>query len=376
MPYEHDYSFLRHFTNGFWVYIVNDKYTVLVSIGGSKMQTRRIGNLQVSPIGMGCMGFSHGYGPVPDEQDSIASIRAAYEHGCTLFDTAESYGEEMFYPGHNEQLVGKALKPFRDKISLATKFHISDDEADTGRDLSQTIHGHIEHSLKNLDTDHVDIYYLHRVNEKVPLDDVVAVMGSLIDEGLIREWGLSQVSADTLAGIHADHPLAAVQNIYSMVERDAEEDVIPYCLDHDMALVAFSPTSSGLLAGSLTIDSRYEGDDVRRFVPQLSPENFAANQPLLDLLHQVAGRKGATVAQISLAWMLRKYPNVVPIPGSRKLSHILENLDSWQVTFTDDEFSKLDQAIGNLPVHGHRGQVETQQHSFGDNWASKAGTRK
>lgn len=335
------------------------------------MKTRKIGRLDVSPVGMGCMGFSHGYGQVPSEEYSIDAIRKAYDFGCNFFDTAESYGKEMFYPGHNEQLVGKAVEPFREKIVLATKFHLDEHEITDEVDLYAAIRKHLEASLQNLRTDYVDLYYLHRVNELIPLEDIAEVMGQLINEGLIKEWGLSQVSVEQLANAHEVTPVAAVQNLYSMVERDVEKDIFPYCLANGITVVPFSPIASGLLSGKVTTETKFEGDDVRKFVPQLSKENLTANQPIIDLITQFASAKGATNAQISLAWMLHKYPNVVPIPGSKNQERIIENLSAWNVELTDEEFNALETALDKLPVHGHRGHVESQQKSFGSQWRKK-----
>lgn len=297
------------------------------------MKTRFLRDIEVSPIGMGCMGFSHGYGKVPEESYSIDAIRAAHDFGCTFFDTAEGYGREQFYPGHNEQLVGKAIKDFRKDIILATKLHVSPAELESGTTLYDAVKKHIQHSMENLQTDYIDLYYLHRVNENVPVEDVADAMGKLIKEGLIRGWGLSQVSKDTL---------------------DAANRV--------------TPVASGFLSGKVTTETQFGEDDVRKWVPQLSKENITANQPILDILAKYAKEKNATNAQISLAWMLHKYPNVVPIPGSKNRERILENLGGWNVTLTDDEFTALEAALEACTVHGHRGTVEYEGKSFSRNW--------
>lgn len=307
------------------------------------MKQRTIGPLSVSEIGVGCMGFSHGYGKVPAAEESINAMRKAYETGCTFFDTAEVYGDVLYWPGHNEELVGRALKPFRQDVALATKLHLGPAELADGTTVEAAVRRHLEASMKRLDTDYVDLYYLHRINEQVPFEDVAAAMGKLIAEGKIRAWGMSQVDVDTLAAAHAVTLVAALQNIYSMVERDSEKSVIPFCLTHNIALVAFSPIASGLLSGKITTQTEFEAvDDVRKFVPQLTKENIAGNQPLLDVVSDFAQRKHATMAQISLAWMLKQYPNVVPIPGSKRLDA--------------------------CTVYGNRGCVETEQTSFGNNW--------
>ncbi len=336
------------------------------------MQKRKLGNLEVSAIGVGCMGFSHGYGKVPEADYSINAMRKAFEAGCNFFDTAEVYGDVVFYPGHNEELVGKALGSVRKDVVLATKLHLRPDEVTASPSVYDAVKAHLVASLKRLATDYVDLYYLHRINEEVSFEDVAAAMGRLIEEGLIRGWGLSQVDVDTLAKAHAVTPVSAVQNIYSMVERGCEAEVIPYCVSHNIGFVPFSPIASGFLSGKVTVDTKFEEvDDVRKFVPQLKKENIAANQPILDVLADFSKRKNATNAQISLAWMLHKYPNVVPIPGSKNLERILENLGAANVSLTDDEFTQLETALNACTVHGHRGFVETEQHTFGNNWKKK-----
>lgn len=333
------------------------------------MKKRMIGNLEVSEIGMGCMGFSHGYGQIPEESYSIEAIRKAYEAGCTFFDTAEVYGDVLYYPGHNEQLVGKAVEGFRKDIVLATKFHLHPEELADGTSMYDAIRCHLEKSLKNLRTDYIDLYYLHRINTEVPFEDVAEAMERLIQEGIIRAWGLSQVGVDTLAKAHAITPVAAVQNLYSLVERDCEKEIFPYCLQHNIGVVPFSPIASGFLSGKINADTQFEAvDDVRKFVPQLKRENIIANKPILDIVTGYAEKKHATNAQISLAWMLHKYPNVVPIPGSKNQERILENLGAADVELTDEEFSALENALDACMVYGHRGNVETEQADFGHNW--------
>lgn len=335
------------------------------------MRKRFLRELEVSEIGMGCMGFSHGYGQAPEEAYAIEAIRRAYGAGCTFFDTAETYGREMFHPGHNEELVGKALAPFRKEVVLATKFHLGLVERMEAAALSGTMRGHLEQSMKRLQTDYIDLYYLHRLNEHIPVEDIAEVMGRLMGEGLIRGWGLSQVSADTLRRAHEVAPVSAVQNIYSMVERDCEQEIFPYCLEQNIGVVPFSPIASGLLSGKVTADTKFEGDDVRKFVPQLSKENLAANQPILEVLNKFAQRKAATPAQISLAWMLHKYPNVAPIPGSKNRERILENLAAADITLTAEEFAELEGALNACTVYGHRGYVESEQKTFSQNWIKR-----
>jgi aryl-alcohol dehydrogenase-like predicted oxidoreductase len=331
------------------------------------MKKRMIGNLEVSEIGMGCMGFSHGYGQVPEEAYSIEAIRKGYEAGCTFFDTAEVYGDVVFYPGHNEQLVGRAVAPFRKDIVLATKMFLRRQELNDGTSVYEATRRHLEQSLKNLQTDYIDLYYLHRINLEVPFEEIAEAMGRLIREGLVRGWGLSQVNANTLAKAHAITPVTAVQNLYSMLERDCEEDIFPYCLEHNIGVVPFSPIASGFLSGKIKADTEFEKvDDVRKWVPQLTKENILANQPVLDILSDYSAKKNATNAQISLAWMLHKYPNVVPIPGSKNQERILENLGATNIELTDDEFRALEKALDSCAIHGHRGIEETEQSPFGN----------
>ena len=332
------------------------------------MNCRKLRDLEVSPVGMGCMGFSHGYGPVPEEDYSIQAIRKAYEFGCTFFDTAETYGREQFYPGHNEQLVGKAIEPFRKQVVLATKLHLGTKEPIPLEKLESLMLEHLTASMKNLRTDWIDLYYLHRLNEFVPIEDVALVMGKLIRDGLIRGWGVSQVGVETLKKAQAVTPLSAVQNLYNILERDCEKDVFPYCIEQRIGVVPFSPVASGFLSGRVTAQTRFEGDDVRRFVPQLSKENMEGNQPILDVLAKYAEDKGATMAQISMAWMLHKYPNCVPIPGSKNLERILENLGAWNVTLSDADFHEMEAALDACTVYGHRGSEESEFHSFSRNW--------
>ena len=335
------------------------------------MEKRFLRDLAVSPIGMGCMAFSHGYGKAPPEDYALEAIRKAHDFGCTFFDTAEGYGTEQFYPGHNEELLGKAVEGFRQDVTLATKIHPGWGSLQGGESLYDLIKGRLAASLKRLRTDYVDLYYLHRTQEGLPVEEVAGVMGRLIDEGLIRGWGLSQVGADTLDRAHRVTPVSAVQNLYNMLERDCEADIFPYCLRENIGVVPFSPIASGFLSGKITTQTQFEAkDDVRNWVPQLSKENIAANQPVIDLLAEYAGKKGATSAQISLAWMLRKYPNCVPIPGSKNQGRILENLAAWDVALTEEEFTALETALDAIEVHGHRGHVETTGGSP-QNWGRK-----
>ena len=318
------------------------------------MQKRKLGNIEVSEIGIGTMAFSHGYGKIPDEQYSIEAIRAAYNHGCTYFDTAEVYSPNLAGIGHNELIVGKALKDVRDKVVIATKLFLKASEVVNG-DVYGAIKKHLLGSMQRLQVKMVDLYYLHRLSD-VPLEDIARAMGRLIQEGLIRGWGLSQVDVDSISKAHNITPLSAVQNLYNILERDCEEKVIPYCLKNNIGVVPFSPVGSGLLSGKITVNTEYEKvDDVRNWVPQCKKENIKGNQPIIDLIQKLANKKGATPAQISMAWMIKKYPNVVPIPGSKNKERIIENLDTYKVHLTDQELNDFEKELKKYKVYGHRG---------------------
>ena len=316
------------------------------------MKKRLLRDIAVSEVGMGCMAFSHGYGKIPAEEYSIEAIRNAYDHGCTFFDTAEVYSPNLSGIGHNELIVGKALKDVRENVVIVTKLML---HGFSFGSVYQTILDHLEGSLDRLQTDYADIYYLHRMSG-VPVEKVAEAMGRLMDDGLIRGWGLSQVDVDVIDRAQQVTPLAAIQNIYSMVERDSEAEIIPYCMEHNIGFVPFSPIASGLLSGKITPQTQFEkNDDVRNWVPQLSRRNIEGNQPIVETLKAFAVKKNATPAQISLAWMLHKYPNVVPIPGSKNKERIIENLDSANVILTDEEFSALESELNTHKVYGHRG---------------------
>ena len=301
-------------------------------------------SVTVSEVGLGCMGFSHGYGPGSDREEAIQLIRTAYELGCTFFDTAESYGA-----GENERLVGEAIKPFRQEIVLATKLHIPEDQ-----DPETAIREHLDASLKRLGTDYVDLYYQHRVSKKIPVEEVAGVMGRLIDEGKIRGWGQSQATEEEVRRAHAVTPITAIQSEYSMMERMFEKDVLPACQELGIGFVPFSPLGSGFLSGKYTSKDTYTGDDVRRVITRFSRENMDANQPLLDLLSRFGEEKSATPAQIALAWMLHKWDFLVPIPGMRTESRIRENLGAAEVSLTEEEFRRIEAQLSRITIHGNR----------------------
>lgn len=325
------------------------------------MKKRQLGKsgLEVSAIGMGCMGFSHGYGAATPEEESIRLIHRAFELGCTFYDTAEVYG-----PYINEEIVGKAVAAFRKDIVLATKFSpflLSGQDWPEGK-LSRTgVRRALEESLRRLGTDYVDLYYQHRVPESCPVEEVAVWMGELIDEGLIRGWGLSQPTEAQVRRAHAVTPLTAIQSEYSMMERMFEKDVIPTCEELHIGFVPFSPLASGFLSGKHDKYTRYEGDDVRRVITRFSRENMEANQPLLDLLREYATAKNVTPAQISLAWMLHKKDFIVPIPGMRKEERITENLEAADVRLTEKEFASLEGALATITIHGNRTDEDIAQ---------------
>ena len=252
---------------------------------------------------------------------------------------------------------------------IATKLHIRPEAVEDCGSVYAAVRRHLERSLKNLQIDYVDLYYLHRINMEVDNLEVAHAMGRLIQEGLVREWGISTVDKAQLEAAHAVTPVGAVQNIYSMVERTSEKDVIPFCVKNRIAFVPFSPVASGLLSGKITPDTEFgQVDDVRVWVPQLKRENITGNMPIVEMLRSFAAEKQATPAQVSLAWMLRKYTNVVPIPGSKNKERIMENLRACEMQLTDEEFDRLDSELDRLPVYGIRGHAETEQTSFGNNW--------
>jgi aryl-alcohol dehydrogenase-like predicted oxidoreductase len=314
------------------------------------MKTRKLRNLEVSAVGYGCMGLSMGYGSVPERSESIRLIRQAYDWGCTFFDTAERYGN-----GDNELLVGKALQPIRDNVVLATKFLVAKTKQTSTREgLFEEIQSRVDASLKRLGTDHIDLYYQHRVNKDIPVEDIAWCMGTLIREGKILAWGQSESTEEEIRRAHAVTPLTAIQSQYSMMERMYEKDVLPTCEELGIGFVAFSPLGNGFLSGKYTAETTYTGLDARRVITRFSKENALANQPLLDLLTGFAHQKGATPAQISLAWMLHKKDFIVPIPGSRTPERVQENLSAADVELTDTEFHQLEAELAKIEIHGNR----------------------
>ena len=319
------------------------------------MKKRRLGKsgLKVSAIGMGCMGFSHGYGAVPSEGESIRLMRKAYdEYGCTLFDTAEVYATYA-----NEELVGKALKPIRDNVILTTKFmpvSLPGQEIPEGKLSRKGLRNALESSLKRLQTEYIDLYYEHRVPENSDPAEVAFWMGELIQEGKIRAWGQSEPTAEQIRIAHAVTPLAAVQNEYSLMQRRPEQEVLATCEELGIGFEAYSPMGGGFLSGKYDKDTKFTGDDVRRVITRYNRENMEANQPLLDLLRAYAAEKRATPAQLALAWLLHKKDFIVPIPGMRKDERLAENFGAADVALSPEELAEIDKALGKLAIHGDR----------------------
>jgi aryl-alcohol dehydrogenase-like predicted oxidoreductase len=310
--------------------------------------------LEVSALGLGCMGMSANYGTPPDRQEMIALIRFAVERGITFFDTAEVYG-----PFANEELVGEALAPVREQVVSATKFgHDIDPETRGRRGLNSRpahIRQAVEASLKRLKTDTIDLLYQHRVDPDVPIEDVAGTMKDLIEEGKARYFGLSEVSAQTIRRAHAVHPVAAVQNEYSLWARDVEAEVLPACEALGVGFVPWSPLGQGFLTGKVRADQTFEHSDVRSWFPRFTPEAMKANQPFIDLLGRIAKRNEATSAQIALAWLLAQKPFIVPIPGTRKLHRLEENMGAVTVELTPDDLRELDTEASKIEVQGARG---------------------
>lgn len=321
------------------------------------MQYRTLGSdLTVSAVGLGCMGMSHAYGAPADKKEMAELLAQAVDLGYTFFDTAEVYGTPE-HPHDNEELVGAALKPYRDKIVLATKFGIHFDMSSTATNKPlvpdsrpEVIRASVEASLKRLGTDHIDLYYQHRLDPKIPIEEVAGVMADLIREGKITNWGLSEATEDTIRRAHAVCPVTAIQNRYSMMAR-WYESLFPVLEELHIGYVAFSPLANGFLSGKYDKSSRFDaGTDYRSVMPQFQPENIDRNHDLLTLLQKLAEQNNATPAQISLAWMLCKKPYLVPIPGTRRLSRLLENAGAADVTLSAEEVSVIDETLNGMEM--------------------------
>jgi aryl-alcohol dehydrogenase-like predicted oxidoreductase len=320
------------------------------------MQKRTLGNsgLEVSSIGLGCMGMSHGYGPASDKKEMISLIHAAIDRGVTFFDTAEVYG-----PYVNEELVGEALAPFKDQVVIATKFGIQMENGKQVLDSKpERIRESIEGSLKRLKVDTIDLYYQHRVDPSVPIEEVAGVIQDLIKEGKIKHWGLSEAGVETIRRAHSVHPLTAIQSEYSMMWRSPEEKLLPTLEELGIGFVPFSPLGKGFLTGKINKDATFGSSDFRSIVPRFKAENIEANQVLVELIKKIAVGKDATPAQIALAWVLAQKPWIVPIPGTRKLERLEENLGAAEVELTSEELHDLNDALSKIEISGERYPAE------------------
>ena len=316
------------------------------------MEKRILGNsgLEVSALGLGCMGLSYGYGPATDTAAGVALIRAAFERGVTFFDTAEAYG-----PGVNEALVGEAVAPFRDQVVLATKFGFIDGVVAKGMDSRpENIRAVTDAALKRLKTDRIDLLYQHRVDPNVPMADVAGTVKELIAAGKVKHFGLSEAGADSIRRAHAVQPVTALQSEYSLWWREPETTVLPVLEELGIGFVPFSPLGKGFLTGKIDASTSFDSSDFRNSVSRFSPEAREANQSLVDLIGQIAARKAATPAQIALAWLLAQTPWIVPIPGTTKLHRLDENLGGASVVLTPADLVEIGRVLANVEVQGAR----------------------
>jgi aryl-alcohol dehydrogenase-like predicted oxidoreductase len=326
------------------------------------MQKRKLGksNLEVSAVGLGCMGLSFGYGPAVDKQEGISLIRSAVERGVTFFDTAEVYG-----PFTNEELVGEALAPVREKVVIATKFGF-DLDPNTGQQRGlnsrpEHIKQVAEASLKRLKTDVIDLFYQHRVDPNVPIEDVAGAVKDLIRKGKVKHFGLSEAGVQTIRRAHAVQPVTALQSEYSLWWREPEKEVLPALEELGIGFVPFSPLGKGFLTGAINENTAFDSTDFRNIVPRFTPEARKANQAVVDLLREIAARKRATPAQIALAWLLAQKPWIVPIPGTTKLHRLEENIGAAGVELTADDRCDIERAVSKVTVQGARYPEHLQQ---------------
>lgn len=316
------------------------------------MQKRILGDngLEVSALGLGCMGLSFGYGKPTDKKEAIALIRTAYEKGVTFFDTAECYG-----PFINEEVVGEALQPFRKNVTIATKFGFQDGDSTKGLDSSPArIKSVVEASLNRLKTDYIDLFYQHRVDPNVPIEEVAGTIKDLIAEGKVKHFGLSEAGPDTIRRAHAVQPVTALQSEYSLFYREPEKEIIPTLEKLGIGFVPFSPLGKGFLTGAINENTKFEDSDFRNIVPRFSEENRKANQALVELIKSIAAQKNATLAQIALAWLLAQKPWIVPIPGTTKLNRLEENVGGASVNLSQDDLNTIHTALKNIEIVGAR----------------------
>jgi aryl-alcohol dehydrogenase-like predicted oxidoreductase len=314
------------------------------------MEARKLGALDVSAIGLGCMGLSYGYGPASERSDAIRLIRAAHERGVTFFDTAEAYG-----PGINEEVLGEALHPVREQVVIATKFGFRDGVPANGLDSRpDRIRRVADEALTRLRTDHIDLFYQHRVDPNVPIEDVAGTVQDLIHQGKVRHFGLSEAGVDTIRRAHAVQPIAALQSEYSLWWREPETEILPLLDELGIGFVPFAPLGKGFLTGKIDQNATFGKDDFRATVPRFSPEALKANQALVDLIGSIASAKKVTPAQIALAWLLVQRPYIVPIPGTTKLHRLEENLGAADLALTSDELARISQSLAGISVQGDR----------------------
>jgi aryl-alcohol dehydrogenase-like predicted oxidoreductase len=323
------------------------------------MRNRTLGhsNLEVSTIGLGCMGLTYGYGPAREKKYSIELIRSAHEQGVTLFDTAEVYG-----PFINEEVVGEAIKPIRDEVVVATKFGIKIENGVQVFDSNPvTIRKSVEGSLKRLQIDTIDLYYQHRVDPDTPIEEVAGVIQELMKEGKIKHWGLSEAGVQTVRKAHAVQPLTAVQSEYSMWWRKPEEELIPVLDELGIGLVPFSPLGKGFLTGTIQADTKFAKNDFRNIVPRFEEDNLKANQGLITLLTTIAEQKGATPAQIALSWLIHQKPWIVPIPGTTKLHRLEENIGASRIKLDEFDTLKINESLKEIRIAGARYPEELEK---------------
>jgi len=316
------------------------------------MKTRKLGNsnLEVSALGFGCMGLNFAYGAALDRQSAVALIRAAFDRGVTFFDTAEAYG-----PFTNEEIVGEALAPIRDRVVIATKFGFKNGDSTAGMDSRpERIRAVADASLKRLKTDRIDLFYQHRVDPNVPMEEVAGTVKALIQQGKVKHFGLSEAGAESIRRAHAVQPVTAVQSEYSLWWRAPEAEILPLCEKLGIGFVPFSPLGKGYLTGKIDATTTFAKDDFRNIVPRFSAENRKANQVLVDLIGRIATEKKATPAQIALAWLLAQKPWIVPIPGTTKLPRLQENIGAATVILAADDLRRISDALGRIQVQGER----------------------
>ncbi|GAB3728420.1 aldo/keto reductase [Spirosoma lituiforme] len=323
------------------------------------METRTLGNsgLTVSALGLGCMGLSYGYGPATDRQKAINLLRAAFDKGVTFFDTAEAYG-----PFANEELLGEALQPFRDQVVIATKFGFQAGDSTKGLDSRpERIRQVAEEALKRLRTDRIDLFYQHRVDPAVPIEDVAGTVRELIQEGKVTYFGMSEAGVQSIRKAHAVQPVAALQSEYSLWWREPENEILPTLAELGIGFVPFSPLGKGFLTGKIDETTQFDKTDFRNVVPRFSEENRKANQKLVDLLGDMATQKEATPAQVALAWLLAQKPWIVPIPGTTKLHRLEENIGAVAIELSADDIDQIDTAFAQIPVQGDRYPAHLQK---------------